>query len=156
MYLKRAGIESVFAKGGKYKPIPDAPLVYHLHGDMDIPQSMVLTEKDYIDFIINISIEGEKGILPSALLRELATSSLLFIGYNLEEINFRIIFQCVLGLQVGDLRETSVAVQLPPRLTLDKEQRALRYLQEYTKGMNVHVYWGNSTKFCRDLRQRLK
>lgn len=101
MYLKRAGMESIFAKGSKYKPARDTPLVYHLHGDMDIPQSMVLTERDYIDFIINISIEGEKAILPAAILKELATSSLLFIGYNLEEMNFRIIFQCVLGLQVG-------------------------------------------------------
>jgi hypothetical protein len=155
MYLKRAGMESLFGRGSKYKPTPDTPLVYHLHGDMDIPQSMVLTERDYIDFIINISIEGERAILPSAMLKELATSSLLFIGYNLEEMNFRIIFQGVLGLQVGDLRETSVAVQLPPRLTSDKEKKALKYLQEYTKGMNVHVYWGNISDFCRELRQRL-
>lgn len=63
-------------------------------------------------------------------------------------MNFRIIFQCILGLQVGDLRETSIAVQLGPRLTSDKEKKAVNYL-------NVHVYWGNSLDFCKDLRQRL-
>ncbi len=46
--------------------------------------------------------------------KKLATSSLFFIVYNLEEMNFRIIFQCILGLQVGDLRETSIAVPARP------------------------------------------
>jgi hypothetical protein len=153
-YLENAGIISMFSKGRKYKPSANNPLVYHIHGDMDIVQSMVLTEKDYIDFIINLSREDEKSILPSSIRTALASSSLLFVGYSLEEINFRILFQGVIGLQVGDLRETSIAVQLVPRLSEDKQKKALKYLGEYTKGMNVHVYWGNSYKFCEDLRQK--
>src|SRR3712207_8244305 len=31
-----------------YQPSADKPLVYHLHGYTDIPQTMVLTESDYL------------------------------------------------------------------------------------------------------------
>ena len=154
IWLDNANKRSVL-KSNKYKPSSDEPLVYHLHGDMDIPQSLVLTERDYIQFIINLSKEKEKDIFPPILRSALATSSLLFIGYSLEEINFRIIFQAVLGLQVGDLRENSISVQLPPRLDQKKRKKALKYLREYIKDQKVHVYWGNSDSFCNDLSERL-
>jgi Caspase domain/SIR2-like domain len=38
-----------------YKPTPDNPLVYHLHGDIDYPHSIVLTERDYYDFVFNLN-----------------------------------------------------------------------------------------------------
>jgi hypothetical protein len=155
IYLDRAGKSSVFKGKSKYTPTSQEPLVYHLHGDMYIPQSMVLTERDYIQFVINLSKEKEKYIFPTIILQRLATSSLLFIGYSLEEINFRIIFQCVLGLQVGDLRESSLSVQLPPRLSENKHKKALKYLREYIQDQQVYVYWGDSNSFCNDLSKRL-
>jgi len=152
-FLEDADLASTLSS--KYKPTSDEPLVYHLHGDMDIPQSLVLTERDYIQFIINLSREREKDIFPRSIRTALATSSLLFIGYSLEEINFRIIFQAVLGKQVGDMRETSISVQFPPRLDQKKQKKALKYLREYIKDQNVHFYWGNSDSFCKDLKERL-
>jgi hypothetical protein len=155
IFLKKAGVESILGRGRKYEPTPSTPLVYYLQGDMEIYQSMVLTERDYFEFINNLTIIGGGQILPSALRKKLATSSLLFIGYNLEEINFRFLLQCLLGLEVGDLREISIAVQLRPRLTSDKQKKAVKYVKRYIKDLNVRVYWGNSVDFCKDLRQRL-
>ena len=149
VFLENANRRSIFKS--RYKPSIEEPLVYHLHGDMDVPQSLVLTERDYIQFVINLSKEKEKDILPSVVRTALATSSLLFVGYSLEEINFRIIFQGVLGLQVGDLRETSISVQLPPRLSENKKKKALKYLREYIKDKKVRVYWGDSDSFFKDL-----
>ena len=57
--LRTAGISSVFDKGRMYNPTAAEPLVYHLYGDLELPQSMVLTEKDYFDFLINIYREDE-------------------------------------------------------------------------------------------------
>jgi hypothetical protein len=49
-YLRKAAtFDSGIAK--RYKPTSDRPLVYHLHGSIDVPQSMVLIVRDYIDFI---------------------------------------------------------------------------------------------------------
>ncbi|HUM70936.1 MAG TPA: SIR2 family protein, partial [Chloroflexota bacterium] len=38
-----------------YQPTPSNPLVYHLHGHADSPESIVLTEDNYLDFLVNIS-----------------------------------------------------------------------------------------------------
>jgi hypothetical protein len=38
----------------QYSPNTVHPLVYHLHGHTDIPQSMVVTESDYLDFLIHM------------------------------------------------------------------------------------------------------
>lgn len=42
---------SPFADSG-YKPTPANPLVYHLHGRLGVPESLVLTEDDYLDFLV--------------------------------------------------------------------------------------------------------
>ena len=73
-----------------YNPTASQPLVYHLYGDLGVPQSMVLTEKDYFDFLMNIYREDEKLILPSVIRKALATSSLLFTGYKIDDLSFRI------------------------------------------------------------------
>lgn len=153
-YAKEAGIPSVFDKPGKYKPTVDKPLVYHLHGDIYNPQSMVLTEKDYIDFVIDLNREGEQS-LPVVVRQALATSSLLFIGYSLEDTSFRVIFQGVISLQDPVYRQISIAVQLHPSFSAEKKERAQRYLDNYTNNMfKVHVYWGDICKFAREIHKR--
>ena len=46
---------------------------------------MVLTEKNYIDFVINLNKNDEKLTLLSTIGTALAASSLLFIGYSFED-----------------------------------------------------------------------
>jgi hypothetical protein len=154
-YAKLAGIPSAFDKPRKYKPKESEPLVYHLHGDVNTPQSMVLTERDYFDFVVNLNKDPEALMLPAIVRQALATSSLLFIGYTLEDISFRAIFQGVIGLQGTRFREISVSVQLPPPLTSEKVDKAQRYLDQYTRNMfEVRVFWGDVCQFVAELRQR--
>jgi hypothetical protein len=154
-YAKEAGVPSAFDKPRKYKPKESEPLVYHLHGDVNTPQSMVLTERDYFDFVVNLNKDPEALMLPAIVRQALATSSLLFIGYTLEDISFRAIFQGVIGLQGTRFREISVSVQLPPPLTSEKVDKAQRYLDQYTRNMfEVRVFWGDVCQFVAELRQR--
>ncbi len=152
-YTKAAGITSVFEeRRKKYKPTIEEPLVYHLHGVIDIPQSMVLTERDYLDFAINLNKNDEKISLPAVVRSALASTSLMFIGYRLEDITFRVIFQGVIRM-LGEIpRPISIAVQLPPQL----QQNAQSYLNVYTKNMFlVNVCWGKLDDFAKELRERL-
>ena len=82
---KRVKANSVFEKKD-YKPSPEKPLVYHLHGHINDPFSMVLTETDYLDFLINLSAEEE--MLPYQIHTALNGISLLFVGYGLRDLNF--------------------------------------------------------------------
>lgn len=51
--------------GSKNPPTGYKPLVFHLHGDIKEPNSMVLTENDDIDFIIALS--KNEYLLPSII-----------------------------------------------------------------------------------------
>ena len=147
------GITSVFDSKTQYIPTQSNPLVYHLHGIVDRPQSMVLTEDDYIDFIVNLSSNND--IIPSAIRRLLVTSSLLFIGYSLEDINFRIIFRGIVNYLGARYQLASVGVLLfPSGLTEDKQNEAQKYLERYTRKMfNIRVYWGTANEFSSELRK---
>lgn len=82
------GIPSVF-DDQKYKPSKSSPLVYHLHGTMDTPQSMILTESDYIEFMINIK-DDNTSIIPPIIRQILAGTTILFIGYSLKILIFQL------------------------------------------------------------------
>ena len=86
-------IPSIFDKDSTYEPTVSRPLVYHLLGDINEPESMVLTERDYFDFVINLNKQDEKTTVPSIIRRELPTSSLLFVGYSLQDTIFRLYFK---------------------------------------------------------------
>jgi hypothetical protein len=123
--------------------------------DKDVSQSMVLTEKDYIDFVINVNQEDEKLIFPPAIRDALAMTSLLFMGYSLDDMSFRIIFQGVVKMRAS-VRKTSIGVQLPPKYLSDNTANQVKkYLDQYTDNLfKVHVYWGNPNEFSKELRQR--
>lgn len=148
--------KSVFASG--YSPTSANPLVYHLHGHYDLPQSLVLTEDDYLDFLVRLS--SDQKLLPPAIQGALAGTSLLFIGYSLSDWNFRVLFRGLVGSLGASLGYTGVAVQLAPNATDDVENgqaRAQHYLDTYfetIQKIKVRVYWGDIREFTVELRQR--
>lgn len=149
---------SIFESGSEYEPTPANPLVYHLHGHYDTPQSMVLTEDDYLNFMVNFS--SDQNFLPPPIRSALAGTSLLFIGYSLSDWNFRVLFRGLIGSQAAGLGYTSVAVQLSPSAADNSEkgkQDAQKYLDTYfekIQQVKVRVYWGDIKEFTKELRQR--
>lgn len=156
-YAKTVNIPSVFDQT-QYKPTEQRPLVYHIHGDMNIPGSMVLTERDYFEFVINLNKSEDKDILPSVIRTELATSSLLFIGYSLEDISFRSIFQGFLSFLSSisnEFRTPSIAVQIPPTISNKGQIKVQKYIEQYTRNMfDVRIYWGSTVDFIAELDKR--
>jgi hypothetical protein len=142
-----------------YIPNSDKPLVYHLHGYTEIPQSMVLTESDFLDFLIRLQDASDQ-LLPPAIRIALATTSLLFVGYSLADWNFRVLFRGLISSlqRQSELGYLTISVQLPPDdLTGEKLDRALNYLDQYfekIQKIKVRVYWGDIRKFSRELRER--
>jgi hypothetical protein len=143
------------------------PLVYHLYGDIKHPKSMVLTEKDYIDFIIFLNKEDEKRLYPHAIKRLKNEAELLFVGYTLDK-GFMTIFQTVMSSGGSD-DMNGISVQListpassdtdPAKAEAYLEEytaKAEAYLEEYTRHMmRLHVYWGDVFKFSEELRYQL-
>ena len=134
-------------------PTPANPLVFHLLGDIDIKRTrfMVLTEKDYIDFLIHLSQVGDMG-LPHSLRRSLATSALLFCGCDVQDLSFLVI-QGFVNL-VNPIERTSIAIQISDEL-LEKKNEIGSYLRKFSKNLfKMNLYWGDPDRFLEELRMR--
>lgn len=129
-----------------YSPTPANPIVYHLHGRLDVPESLVLTEDDYLDFLVTVA--REPATLPHHIQRALAGTSLLFVGYRLADWDFRVIHRGLVAATEASLRRLSVTVQL----TIDEAARD--YLDRYFGALKLRVYWGSAADFAQDLSDR--
>ncbi len=138
---------SVFDSASGFEATPANPIVFHLHGHDEVPESLVLTEDDYIDFLVNLS--KQQDLLPLRIQEAMTGASLLFIGYRLADLDFRVLFRGLVENLNKSLRRISVAVQLPPE---DSEQQ--KYWVEYFDKMEVKVYWGEAANFVTELRNR--
>ncbi|MBV8275203.1 MAG: SIR2 family protein [Verrucomicrobia bacterium] len=129
-----------------FMPTVANPVVFHLHGHT-LPESLVLTEDDYLNFLANIARNPK--LLPSPIEKALDRSTCLFIGYRLADWNFRVLFQ---GLRPR-LNFMNVAVLKPS----DDSELAIRqreYLNRYYANMDLKVYWGTAREFAAELRER--
>jgi SIR2-like domain len=142
-------------------PTPDQPLVYHLHGSAHTPKSLVLTESDYLEFLVRITTsrhDDARRIIPSAIFSALTDNPLLFIGYSLQDWTFRVLFHGLIRSVPDINRRRSVSVQLLPRLNEPREaaeERARLYLTRFFEGWRISIFWGSATDFCREVRQRV-
>lgn len=139
-------------------PTPDAPLVYHLHGHLGDRLSMVLTEDDYLEFLMATATEPE--LIPPLVQAAFATTSLLFLGYSLEDTNFKVLFRRLSSYLQINQGSRHVSVQLAPRPDEDtaefvaRAEKQREYLQRHFDNQKIKVYWGTCQQFCADLRAR--
>jgi hypothetical protein len=150
-------LDSIYEREPDYTPTPDRPLVYHLFGRLNEPDSIVLTEDDYFDFLIGVT--RNRDLIPSAVRRALADTALLFLGFQMSDWQFRILFRSILAQQGGERRSRypHIAVQIEPdESRIMEPERARRYLESYYfQGANISLYWGSVDDFVRELSPRL-
>jgi hypothetical protein len=84
-------------KPGAPEEVPDEPsegrpILLKLHGDIDKPESIVVTEEDYITFIQRMSSAHHHPI-HLYIQAKLRAWSTLFIGYSLKDYNLRLLFR---------------------------------------------------------------
>jgi hypothetical protein len=140
-----------------YTPSAERPLVYHLFGHLSVLDSLVLTEDNYFDYLIGVSRRGKENPIPSYVGAALASTALLFVGFKIDDWDFRVFFRSLRSQPGSFLRQKikHVAVQIDPEADrfLDPE-RARRYLQKYFVGAYIYVYWGSTEDFLGELRTR--
>jgi CHAT domain-containing protein/SIR2-like protein len=146
--------ESVFDLEPSYRPTPERPLIYHLLGTFDEPDSLVVTEDDYFDFLIGVT--RNQDLVPTVVRRRLSDSALLFLGFRLDEWDFRVLYRSLLRSEGVRRRDayTHVAVQIDPEegVTIDAA-RARKYLESYFTSARVSLYWGSTEHFVKELAQ---
>ena len=75
-------------------PKVESPVLLKLHGAIDNPASIVLTEEDYIVFIARMTSEHSHPIHKNILAR-MNSWPILFIGYSLKDYNLRLLFKTI-------------------------------------------------------------
>jgi len=139
------------------EPTVANPLVYHAFGSMTQPSSIVLTEDDYFAWLRAWMrhVDADKtDSIPPPVKDALTDSSLLFLGYMLDDWEFRFMFQSVKSFAGHSLhsRYQHVGVQLRPETATVDPEAAQDYLERYLGADNVDIYWGSSSRFLEDLR----
>lgn len=146
----------------KQEPTAARPVVFHFYGypykvgQQVSTESLVFTEDDYFEFLLNVS--GDEDAIPTRIRQAIAGTSLLFLGYRLDDWDFRVLFHLLLAkyLNVSN-RRVHVAVQVPVGEARPEEQR--KKIEEFfdryisSKQINIRLYRGTSQDFTRELRK---
>jgi hypothetical protein len=143
-----------------YEPTVDEPLVYHLHGSFEHPPSMVLTQEDYLEFLITLAKDrgmGNNRVVPTQVLPAMTRKPLLFLGYGLRDWSFRTLFQGLHSTLSEVQRRRHISIQLAPVRDGDRttRQRAEDYLRNYYAQQRISVHWNTVDQFCAELTHRL-
>jgi hypothetical protein len=130
------------------------PLVYHLFGGFDEPQSLVISENDLLDFLI--AVISERPPMPNSLRRALQRpgASLLFVGFGIRHWYLRVLLKALVrSLSLG---RSGSAVALEPLLhgvpDFDRQQTILFY----QRGTRIEVCDDEIQGFLAEFKRRLE
>ncbi len=144
------GLPSLFEQDPNYVPAPEAPMVYHLFGSDEEVNSLVLTEDDYLDFLVRVSAEMDR--IPNYIRGALANSTLMFVGYSLYDWEFRVIMRGLVATLDQRRRFKHVAVQLEFDEAGNADIAAVQtFLQQYFQDAEINVFWGSTQQFVAEL-----
>jgi hypothetical protein len=171
IYQWREGLEhipSIFDTEPDYEPSPKRPLVYHWYGLDSYPESLVLTEDDYFDFLVNIthaasevrtSVYADSSHkllqrqIPSAVINAFSTR-LIMIGYEVYSWEFRVLLKGLIQPKSRNWLEKGFSMQVEPATQLqqvDQYRRIKEYLIKYFNQSNFNIYWGLPQQCALDL-----
>jgi hypothetical protein len=138
-----------FASSGS----PSTPILYHLFGVFEEPQSLVLSENDLLDFLV--AIISERPPVPTGLHRALQRPgvSMLFVGFGIRHWYLRVLLKAL--VRSLSIDRSGNAVALEPLLQnvpdFDREQTILFY----QRGTRVEVCDDDIEPFVKQLNDRL-
>lgn len=74
-------------------PTAESPIVFKIHGDISRAETIVVTDEDYIQFVLRMSSKDPYDPVPLTLKYYLTGWTTLFVGYSLLDYNLRLLFK---------------------------------------------------------------
>jgi hypothetical protein len=137
-------------------PSVENPVVFHLFGWERYPSTLVLSEGDYLDYLLRITqdTDTKNPIIPLYLRADLSASSLILLGYRLQDWDFRVLFRLV---RQSALRPYSLLVQVSPEQIARnlKSSEVRKYLEDFFRGIFT-IQWSNADSFIYHLCSEYK
>lgn len=133
-----------------YRPSAHEPLVYHLHGLDRYADSLVLTEDDYLEFLVNVAQgQGNDAIdRIHALVRKALSDDLIVLGFSLNSWAFRVLYAGLVKPNSKAEDRGICCLQLVP------SAEETRYLEDYIRReAKFDVFWGTLADYAQQLPQ---
>ena len=127
---------------------PNFPIVYHLFGTFDDPNSLVLSENDLLDFITAIISDRPK--LPDSLRNALHNKTFLFVGFGIRYWYIRVILKLL--IKTMGIPRGSFALEFLGELEPEERKRTVLF---YSRGTRVEVVDMDALAFAKELSDRL-
>ncbi|MBV9158789.1 MAG: toll/interleukin-1 receptor domain-containing protein [Acidobacteriaceae bacterium] len=117
------------------EPTVDCPLVYHLYGHPDEPQSLVITENDLIDFLTKVISKAPP--LPEGLIAKLSRSesTCLFIDVGFKNWYLRVLMR---SLGLYEHSEMSFALEGSDFFAQSKQHQTIVYFSASKTPIDFH------------------
>jgi hypothetical protein len=74
-------------------PTAQSPVVFKIHGDILRPETIVITDEDYIQFVLRMSSKEPYDPVPFTIKYYLTGWTTVFVGYSLLDYNLRVLFK---------------------------------------------------------------
>lgn len=128
---------SVYNKAGDeptrvYPGTPNAqePFVLKVHGDVQSPESIVITDEDYIQFVLRMSDKEPYNPVPMTFRYHFTVWPTLFVGYSLLDYNLRLLFKTLRWkIDASEFPDTYSVDLHPDPLILDVWYNRQRYVK---------------------------
>lgn len=133
------------------------PIIYYAFGRFTYKKTWVLTQDDFFSYLIQHS--SFTTLVPPMVSAKLASGSLLFLGFSLDDWTFRILLRLIRSRkgaqQLKGKRHIGVQID-PENYSPAEAARVKTILSRYLvdDAFTIDVYWGTSADFLRDLRDR--
>jgi SIR2-like domain len=135
-------------------PPQSTPIVYQPFGHLQDAKSLVLTEDDYFNYLLKVH-QLNKRPLAAITNRHLTTSCLMFLGFSIDDWDFRVLFNLLMNQQSSSFREKRphVAVQFDPEDEREPD-RARNFLEQYFEQARIGIFWGRVEDFIKEFKKR--
>jgi SIR2-like domain len=133
-------------------PTIEKPLVYHIHGLMGVPETMVLTDDDYETFLLEFGLDDN--LVPPSVRIAISQYPLLFVGYSLRDWNFRVLFKAVIKEFERNAGIPGITVQLSPSEVTD-QAAATAYITKKYEQIGLKIFWGTAAEFATTFREKM-
>lgn len=123
------------------------PFIFKLHGDIATPESIVITDEDYIQFVLRMGDKGDFHPVPETFRYLFKRWPTLFVGYSLLDYNLRLVFKT--------LRWKLDPAAFPPTYSVDPSPDPLIYDVMFNQRRQVTFIAQDVWTFVPDLYEKV-
>jgi hypothetical protein len=116
-------------------PSSTSPYILKIHGDLDEDDSIVITDEDYIQFVLRMSDKHPYHPVGKNTLTYLTKWPTLFIGYRLNDYNLRLLIKTLRWKMDPAQIPASYAVDLKPDVLIRANMERQQYVSFIEKNL---------------------